>query len=137
MYFVTLDSLIHISFNTYCPLSFTLMLQPPSTSFARLTSVSRYIRNSDKEGEALSRLSKGRSRWREETASAVFAPDKSTSRSAFKNVVICVCIPRARTCRPRMCVPRLYRSGLSSIAMKVSEGTSDLTIRRGVWTSCY
>lgn len=41
------------------------------------------------------RLSKGRSRWREETASLVFAPDKSTSRSAFKNVVICVYI-RAR-----------------------------------------
>lgn len=50
-----------------------------------------------REREALlhTRLSKGRSRWREETASVVFAPDKSTSRSAFKNVVICVCI-RAR-----------------------------------------
>lgn len=32
---------------------------------------------------------------------------------------------------------RLYRSGLSSIAMEVSEGTPDLTIRGGVWTSCY
>lgn len=53
-------------------------------------------RQDEREGERkkgpLARLSKGRSWWREGTASAVFAPDKSTSRSAFKNVIICVCI---------------------------------------------
>lgn len=36
------------------------------------------------------------------------------------------------------CACRPYRSGgLSSIATKVSEGASDLTMRRGAWTSCY
>lgn len=58
----------------------------------------------------LSRLSKGRSWWREGTASAAFASDKSTSRSAFKNVVICLCI-RACTCRPRMCVQTVQERG--------------------------
>lgn len=116
-----------------------------SSSHVLLAPVSRRIWNSDRdvgrggsEREALSRLSKGRSWWREGTASAVFAPDKSTSRSAFRNVVICVCVytyvciytcaraPAGFACAWPGCTGADYRPS----RIEVSEGASDLTMER-------
>lgn len=99
--------------------------------------MSRHIRNSDREGEKEASFhdyqrggAGGAREQRQRPPRQINLRRDLRSRTSLSAYVY------ARAPAGLACACRPYRSGgLSSIATKVSEGASDLTMRRGSWGS--